>query len=1236
MTLPRMLLAVLLMPSLAFAQDPKSIPLWSNGAPGSEGKGSAEKSVDSGQGKSQHRRVSSIHKPSITVFLPPKDKATGAAVVICPGGGHRYLSIDHEGYDVARWLNSQGVAGIVLKYRLANEEGSSYKVDVHALADVQRAVRLVRGRANDWDIDPTRVGVMGFSAGGELAILSGTRFEPASQGASDPVDRQSSRPDFLALIYPGGRQRTADVSKDTPPSFLAVADDDKACADVCIAYYQALKKAGVSGELHLYARGGHGFGMADRPIPITGWTTRLREWLGDRGYLAARSAVPAASALKADATTDLAGTWKIKIAASDGEHEATIILTKKGDRFEGQYEAETGKNPAQDLSVKDGELTFRIEGKLNDQNITLKYKGRVQGDTINGEVGYELGGDSGAFPFEAKRIAAPKEQAPAKPSATPAARIKAPKGFRVDLVYSVPKATQGSWVNMTVDPKGRLIVSDQYGKLYRVSLKGVDANNNETSIEPIDAPIGEAHGLLWAFDSLYVVVNRGRRYDSGLYRVTDTNGDDKLDKVELLRKLDGGGEHGPHAVVLAPDGKSLYIVAGNATRVPETEGSLVPRTWGEDNLLTRMVDGAGFMTTEKAPGGYICRVSPDGKRWELVSMGFRNPFDIAFNRDGELFTYDSDMEWDVNMPWYRPTRVLHAVSGSDFGYRNGSGKWPPYYIDSLPPVVNVGPGSPTGIVFGYGTKFPTKYQEALFLCDWSYGKLYAVHTKPDGASYVGELEEFVAGTPLALTDVVVNPKDGAMYFTVGGRNTQSGLYRVTYEGAEATLPITNTEHSPAVLRDVQKKLEQFHGHADPKAVTAVWPYLGHSDRFLRWAARVAVEFQYPGTWRDKALAESSSPESTLNALLAFTHVSAQDPAHRESSAQPPDTTLRDKILEALDRLAWDKLSYAQQLDLVRVYQVVLNRFGRPDDATVSRLRERFDRHYPTRGHELNSELCQMLVYLQAPTAATKTMALLEKALTQEEQIDYTRDLRMLKSGWTPELRKAFFSWIAKSAQYKGGNSLRGFMNNIQRDALANLSDAEKAEVKPILDAKPTATAPASGPEPPFVRSWTVDELVPVVDSGLKGRDFDRGRTLFAATKCFACHRYNNEGGGLGPDLSGIAGRFNTRDLLESIVAPSKTISDQYEAVTIATTDGRVITGRIVNLNGDDLMINPDMLDPNKMIGVRRSQIEEMKTSPVSMMPEGLLNTLNKDEVLDLVAYLLSRGDRESAAFKKAE
>jgi putative heme-binding domain-containing protein len=835
------------------------------------------------------------------------------------------------------------------------------------------------------------------------------------------------------------------------------------------------------------------------------------------------------------------------------------------------------------------------------------------------------------------RALAQKSLAPVKhspPPVVPAAGIKSAQGFRVELLYTVPRATQGSWVNMTVDPKGRLIVSDQYGSLYRVVLPAKDGHSKTINVQKLDVPIGEAHGLLWAFDSLYVVVNRGRTYKSGLYRVRDTNGDDQLDSVELLRQIDGGGEHGPHGVVLGPDGRSLYVVAGNATRVPALSGSMVPRFWGEDNLLPRMHDPS-FMIGEKAPGGFICKVSPDGKSWELVAIGFRNPFDLAFNRDGELFTYDSDMEWDIGAPWYRPTRACHVTSGAEFGYRNGAGKWPAYAIDSLPAVANVGPGSPTGVTFGYRAKFPTKYQQALFLCDWSYGRLYALHLKPVGATYAGELEEFLSGTPLALTDVVINPVDGAMYFAVGGRNTQSGLYRVTYDGAEpAEVEHPGKQVIPAAFA-LRRKLEAFHGRTDRKAVDIAWPYLGHNDRFIRWAARVAIEVQDPSIWRERALSESSSPAAALNALLALTHVSATDPAHRAPQTPAADPALRDRILTALERLEWSTLDHARQLDLLRVLQVVLNRFGRPDVAAVQRLISRLTPHYPARSRELNTELIQILAYLQGPQAVARTIALLEQAPTQQEQIEYARALRVLKTGWTPGLRKAYFSWFTRAAGFKGGNSLRGFLQNIKRDAMATLSDAEKAELKPILDATPATTASAgTAPSRPFVKTWTLEELVPLVEGGLKDRDFDHGRTLFAEARCAACHRFVDDGGGLGPELSGVAGRFSVRDLLESIVLPSKTISDQYQAVTIATTRGKIVTGRIVNLSGNSFSVNSDMYDPNSTVSVRRDEIEEMKPSAVSMMPDGLLNSLHRDEVLDLVAYLMSRGNREHSMFRR--
>src|SRR5262249_48936898 len=337
-------------------------------------------------------------------------------------------------------------------------------------------------------------------------------------------------------------------------------------------------------------------------------------------------------------------------------------------------------------------------------------------------------------------------------SATPIERLKVHKDFKVELLYSVPRDRQGSWVNLTVDPHGRLITSDQYGKLYRVTPPGLSGKGGALKVEPLAVNIGRAHGLLWAFDSLFVVVaegGRGKQPGRGLYRVRDSGSGD-LDEVKLLRPIQGGGEHGPHAVLAHPDGKSLVVLCGNHTKLTKIDSTRVPKGWAEDHLLPRMWDAGGHAHGIYAPGGHFLRTDPEGKKWELMSSGYRNQFDAAFDRDGELFTFDSDMEWDMNTPWYRPTRVCHVTSGSEFGWRSGSGKWPVYYPDSLPPVVDIGPGSPTGMCFGYGARFPAKYQEALFMCDWSYGKLYALHLKPAGSTYTGEPEEFLSGTPLPL------------------------------------------------------------------------------------------------------------------------------------------------------------------------------------------------------------------------------------------------------------------------------------------------------------------------------------------------------------------------------------------------------------------------------------------------------------------------------------------------------
>ncbi len=818
-----------------------------------------------------------------------------------------------------------------------------------------------------------------------------------------------------------------------------------------------------------------------------------------------------------------------------------------------------------------------------------------------------------------------------EPPATPVESLKVAKDFKVELLYSVPKEKEGSWVNLCVDPKGRLIVSDQYGSLYRVTPPAIGGKAEETRLEKIPADIGEAQGLIWAFDGLYVVVNRGGKYESGLYRVTSSKKDDVLDQVELLRKLGNGAEHGPHAVILTPDGKNLAVVCGNNTKMTDLTASRVPKHWGEDHLLPRMPDGRGFMAGVLGPGGCVYQVTPDGKEWTLLSTGYRNPFDIAFNKNGDLFTYDADMEWDFNTPWYRPTRICMAASGMDYGWRNGSGKFPSYYADTWPAIVDIGPGSPTGVTFGYGAKFPVKYQDAFFICDWSYGKLYAVHMSPFKSYYTAEVEEFVTGTPLPLTDVVVNPNDGALYFTIGGRKVKSGLYRVTYVGNESTKP--DTDSDAVSDQFVRRGLERLHGKQDSKAELAwkfPWKHLNDEDRFLRSAARVAIEWQDPKTWMEQALTETT-PQTALEALLALVRVSSDDPQHKNT---PVDEKLKGRILDALAKIEWAKLDDFQKLELLRIYAILFVRMGPPDEDVKQKIVARFDAVYPAKGRFLNADLCQMLVYLQAPNTATKTLKLLAEAPTQEEQMEYAKSLRMLKTGWTLDERKEYFRWFLKAANFKGGNSFGGFMDNIKRDAVATLTPEEKTALKPILEAKADPTIVVSGPPRSVYKQYTMADLTPLIEKGLTSRDFDNGRKMFGVANCFACHRFDNEGGAHGPDLSQAAGRFSAHDLLESIVEPSKVISDQYAAVNIEMQDGRKVSGRIINLNGDSLMVMPNMLEPNTLVNVNRRLVESIENSKLSMMPTGLLDTLKEDEVLDLMAYLLSRGDRNNKMFKR--
>ncbi len=526
----------------------------------------------------------------------------------------------------------------------------------------------------------------------------------------------------------------------------------------------------------------------------------------------------------------------------------------------------------------------------------------------------------------------------------------------------------------------------------------------------------------------------------------------------------------------------------------------------------------------------------------------------------------------------------------------------------------------------------------MFALDWSWGKLYAVHLKidPNSSSYTATKEQFLTGAPLPITDAIIHPNDGAMYFTIGGRRVQSGLYRVTYVGDESTKPVETAPMTTDLMKR-RRSLEHFHGRQDSKAIEASWQDLSHDERFVRFAARTAIEHQPVETWADKALTESD-PKIQVEALLALARVAGVCPQHRTDSTPPVDTAMRDKLLAAVIAIDSPKLDATSQLTLQRTVQIILNRFGRPNESMVQKLITAIDPLFPSESAELNWLLCDTLAWLESPTVAEKAIALIEAAPTQEEQMQYARSIRMLKAGWTDELHTAYFEWFLKAANYRGGASFAKFIQFIRDDAVASLSESQKESLKEILAEKPVQKSALENLGAIFAgrteTEWTLDELSQAARSNLKQRDFRNGRKMFAAAGCYACHRFRNQGGMTGPDLTTAGRRYSSHDLLDQVINPSKVINDQFSSVMVITDEGLVHNGVVVNLGGDKLTLNTDLSDPNKRIAIDRNTIEELIVSKTSPMPAGLFKRMTKEEILDLIAYLISGGDSEHNYFQK--
>lgn len=822
------------------------------------------------------------------------------------------------------------------------------------------------------------------------------------------------------------------------------------------------------------------------------------------------------------------------------------------------------------------------------------------------------------------------------------------EGFDAELLYEVPKE-QGSWVAMAFDPKGRLIVSDQDDKgVFRVTLPTAGKTIQVESLpgfpyDPVDwgaREVGGALGFLYAFDSLYMSSMKG------LYRIRDTDGDDRFDEFKLLRKLNLGYEHSAHSMIPTADGKGIYLVSGNFTRIPAGTASRQPPVWKDDSLLPVLPDPSGHAVGLKPPGGWICRFNPEGEEWTMIASGLRNSVDIALNREGELFTYDSDMEFDVGCPWYRPTRLNHVISGAEFGWRASTANWPDYYADSIGAVIDIGPGSPTAMSFGHHSNFPAGYQDKLFLCDWTFGTIYTVALEENGSSYTGTKQEFLHGSPLNIAAMRFGP-DGAMYFVTGGRTTASKLYRIRSLAAPANgaQPLQTKNQA---LREERRALETFHddGRGGRAAVEKAWPYLSHDDRSIRYAARIAIENQKLDFWQEKVFAETG-PRAVIYAALALS---------RHGDAVPGE-----RIINKLTTLAISPLGKEDQLALLRTYAVVFSRMGKPEPSQATAVIAQLDAAYPAGDDQVNAELCRVLSFLDAPQVVRKTIELMKR--TRAETVDYDKEmlarhkygdailrmmantpntrnihyaycLRQVRAGWSPEDRKYFFGWLNDTLVNDGGRSFAGYLGAIRQDAIEQLGEKETTQLKGLLgEVKSVDLSTLPNPQGPPV-AWTVDSAMKLFETELRGRDHAQGKKMFAAGRCVACHRFGGEGGMAGPDLGSVGNRFSLRDMLVAICEPNQSISEQYMASVVTLKDGSSLYGRLIyqNEKGVGVAVNP--FDMNEVKKASADQVLRVGFSQASLMPPGMINGMNSEELIDLIAYLVSGGDPKHPVFGK--
>jgi putative heme-binding domain-containing protein len=343
------------------------------------------------------------------------------------------------------------------------------------------------------------------------------------------------------------------------------------------------------------------------------------------------------------------------------------------------------------------------------------------------------------------------------------------------------------------------------------------------------------------------------------------------------------------------------------------------------------------------------------------------------------------------------------------------------------------------------------------------------------------------------------------------------------------------------------------------------------------------------------------------------------------------------VVERLNRLPLARLTEAQQLDTLRVYELTLRRLAPTDPALTKTATAKLDALYPSPSRWVNRELCKLLVNLQSPTVIAKTTPLIAKADTQEDIVHFLFFLRHAPGPWTLEQRRVFFTAAQKAAQGQGAQNYQKTVRDIKTFAAATLTATERTALAPLLEDKSIAFAAhtANTPPPRFVRDWYFEELDNVLDRAASGRSFERGKAAFATAQCVLCHRVGtgaDAGGVTGPDLTAVASRFSRRDILDAIVNPSKAMDDKFRSTVFELRDGESVSGSVESEDAERVIVRPNPL-ADETVTVAVKDVTARRLSEISPMPTGLLNVLEREQILDLIAYLESGGDPAHAVFK---